>query len=390
MLKVGIDKLHFASSHLYVDMAELANARQEAPDKYLIGIGQSKMAVIPPSQDAVTLAANAAAPMLTAEDIAAIDLLIVATESGVDNSKAAAIYVAQLLGLDRRVRTIEMKEACYAATAGVKLAQDHVRVHPAKKALVIGTDIARYGLHTPGEPTQGGGAMAMLISAEPQVLALADDSVLLSQDVMDFWRPLYHTTALVDGKYSSNIYIDYFQDVFKAYLAEQAADIADFKALTFHLPYTKMGLKALRSVLPLASETQQTALLAHFERARQLNRQVGNLYTGSLYLSLLSLLLTDASLAADDLIGLFSYGSGAEGEFYTGRLQPNYQLGLDKGLPQRLARRRRVSVAEYEQLFNGQLALTAADQTIDIADDSHRFVLVGQQNEQRQYRDQWQ
>lgn len=150
-MKIGIDKLHFASSHLYVDMAELALARNEAPDKYLIGIGQSKMAVIPPSQDAVTLAANAAAPMLTAADIEAIDLLIVATESGVDNSKAAAIYVAKLLGLQRRVRTIEMKEACYAATAGVKLAQDHVSVHPDKKALVIGTDIARYGLHTPGD-----------------------------------------------------------------------------------------------------------------------------------------------------------------------------------------------------------------------------------------------
>lgn len=386
-MKVGIDKLHFASSHLYVDMAELALARQEAPDKYLIGIGQSKMAVIPPSQDAVTLAANAAAPMLTATDIQAIDLLIVATESGIDNSKAAAIYVAKLLGLTRRVRTIEMKEACYAATAGVKLAQDHVRVHPDKKALVIGSDIARYGLHTPGEPTQGGGAMAMLISADPQVLALADDSVLLSEDVMDFWRPLYQTTALVDGKYSSNIYIDYFQDVFNAYLAEQQATIADFTALTFHLPYTKMGLKALRSVLPLATEDQQQALTAHFEHARQLNRQVGNLYTGSLYLSLLSLLLTDSTLVANDLIGLFSYGSGAEGEFYTGRLQPDYQRGLDLALPQRLARRRRVSVAEYEDLFNGQLALTAADQTIAVADDPHRFVLTGQLNQQRQYRD---
>lgn len=387
-MKVGIDKLHFASSHLYVDMAELALARHEAPDKYLIGIGQSKMAVIPPSQDAVTLAANAAAPMLTAADIQAIDLLIVATESGIDNSKAAAIYVAKLLGLNRRVRTIEMKEACYAATAGVKLAQDHVRVHPDKKALVIGSDIARYGLHTPGEPTQGGGAMAMLISADPQVLALADDSVLLSEDVMDFWRPLYQTTALVDGKYSSNIYIDYFQDVFNAYLAEQQATIADFKALTFHLPYTKMGLKALKSVLPLANADQQQALTVHFEHARQLNRQVGNLYTGSLYLSLLSLLLMDSNLRANDLIGLFSYGSGAEGEFYTGRLQPNYPRGLDLALPQRLARRRRVSVAEYEDLFNGQLALTAADQTIAVADDPHRFVLTGQLNQQRQYRDQ--
>ncbi|MFC6181837.1 hydroxymethylglutaryl-CoA synthase [Lactiplantibacillus daowaiensis] len=387
-MQVGIDKLHFATSHLYVDMAELANARQQAPDKYLIGIGQSQMAVIPPSQDTVTLAANAAYPMLTAADVDAIDLLVVATESGIDNSKAAAIYVARLLGLSKRVRTIEMKEACYAATAGLQLAADHVRVHPTKKALVIGSDIARYGLNTAGEPTQGGGAVAMLISADPQVLALNDDSVVLSEDVMDFWRPLYRTEALVDGKYSSNIYIDYFQDVFKGYLAEQHADLADFAALAFHLPYTKMGLKALRSVLPTTTPEHQEQLLAHFEHVRQFSRQVGNLYTGSLYLGLLSLLVTDPELKAGDLIGLFSYGSGAEGEFYTGRLQPNYQQGLDLALPQRLARRQRVSVAEYEACFNQQLQWIAADQTIDYQHDPQRFVLTGQINEQRQYLDQ--
>lgn len=386
-MKVGIDKLHFATSHLYVDMAELATARQEEPDKYLIGIGQSRMAVIPPSQDTVTLAANAAAPMLTAADIEAIDLLIVGTESGIDNSKASAIYVARLLGLNRRVRTIEMKEACYAATAGLQLAQEHVRVHPDKKALVIGSDIARYGLNTPGEPTQGGGAVAMLVSADPQVLALGTESCVLSEDVMDFWRPLYHTTALVDGKYSSNIYIDYFQDVFKGYLQKTGMQPEDLAALVFHLPYTKMGLKALRSVLPLVDNAKQASWLAHFEHARQLNRQVGNLYTGSLYLSLLSQLLTDDKLKAGDRLGLFSYGSGAEGEFFTGELQPDYEAGLDVGLPQRLARRQRVSVSEYEKLFKGQLAWRADDQTIDVADDPHRFVLTGQKDEQRQYLD---
>ncbi|WP_347131037.1 hydroxymethylglutaryl-CoA synthase [Lactiplantibacillus plantarum] len=387
-MKVGIDKLHFATSHLYVDMAELATARQAEPDKYLIGIGQSKMAVIPPSQDVVTLAANAAAPMLTATDIAAIDLLVVGTESGIDNSKASAIYVAKLLGLSQRVRTIEMKEACYAATAGVQLAQDHVRVHPDKKALVIGSDVARYGLNTPGEPTQGGGAVAMLISADPKVLVLGTESSLLSEDVMDFWRPLYHTEALVDGKYSSNIYIDYFQDVFKNYLQTTQTSPDALTALAFHLPYTKMGLKALRSVLPLVDAEKQAQWLAHFEHARQLNRQVGNLYTGSLYLSLLSQLLTDPQLQPGNRLGLFSYGSGAEGEFYTGVIQPDYQTGLDHGLPQRLARRRRVSVAEYEALFSHQLQWRADDQSVSYADDPHRFVLTGQKNEQRQYLDQ--
>ncbi|ARO02122.1 hydroxymethylglutaryl-CoA synthase [Lactiplantibacillus plantarum] len=368
-------------------MAELATARQAEPDKYLIGIGQSKMAVIPPSQDAVTLAANAAAPMLTATDIAAIDLLVVGTESGIDNSKASAIYVAKLLGLSQRVRTIEMKEACYAATAGVQLAQDHVRVHPDKKALVIGSDVARYGLNTPGEPTQGGGAVAMLISADPKVLALGTESSLLSEDVMDFWRPLYHTEALVDGKYSSNIYIDYFQDVFKNYLQTTQTSPDTLTALVFHLPYTKMGLKALRSVLPLVDAEKQAQWLTHFEHARQLNRQVGNLYTGSLYLSLLSQLLTDPQLQPGNRLGLFSYGSGAEGEFYTGVIQPDYQAGLDHGLPQRLARRRRVSVVEYETLFSHQLQWRADDQSVSYADDPHRFVLTGQKDEQRQYLD---
>lgn len=81
-MKIGIDKIGFFTPHMYVDMAKLAQARNEDPNKYLIGIGQNKMAVIPPTQDAVTLAANAAAKVLTVEDKEVIDLVIVATESG--------------------------------------------------------------------------------------------------------------------------------------------------------------------------------------------------------------------------------------------------------------------------------------------------------------------
>ena len=50
-MDIGIDKINFFTSNLYVDMTELAIARNEDPNKYLIGIGQSKMAVIPPTQD---------------------------------------------------------------------------------------------------------------------------------------------------------------------------------------------------------------------------------------------------------------------------------------------------------------------------------------------------
>ena len=42
---VGIDKIGFYTPQQYLDLKDLAQARQVDPNKYLIGIGQSKMAV---------------------------------------------------------------------------------------------------------------------------------------------------------------------------------------------------------------------------------------------------------------------------------------------------------------------------------------------------------
>ena len=240
-MKIGIDKIGFATSNLYVDMTELAEARNVDPNKYLIGIGQSKMAVIPPSQDVVTLAASAASKILTADDKDQVELVLFATESGVDNSKSAAAYLSELLGLKANIRAIELKQACYGATAGLQLAKGHIALNPQSKVLVIGADIARYGLNTPGEPTQGGGAVALLVTANPRILTLEEDASYLTKDIMDFWRPLGHMEALVDGKYSSNVYLDFFQDVFSAYQSKTGLQLQDFAALLFHLPYTKMG-----------------------------------------------------------------------------------------------------------------------------------------------------
>ncbi len=117
-MNIGIDKISFFTPHLYLDMAELAEARDVDPNKYLIGIGQSKMAVIPPTQDVVSMAANAADKILTPEDKEQIDMILFATESGIDNSKSGAVYLQRLLGFKHQVRVVELKQACYAATAG--------------------------------------------------------------------------------------------------------------------------------------------------------------------------------------------------------------------------------------------------------------------------------
>ena len=384
-MDIGIDKINFFTSNLYVDMTELAIARNEDPNKYLIGIGQSKMAVIPPTQDIVTMGANAAESMLTNEDKERIDLVIVGTESGIDNSKSAAAYIADLLGLRDDIRTFEIKQACYGATAALQMAKAQVALNPDSKALIIGADIAKYGLNTPGEVTQGGGAVAMLVSANPKLLSFEGGSTYLSRNIMDFWRPLGHSEALVDGKYSSNVYLDFFNNVYSNYKDKTGFTIDNFEALLFHLPYTKMGLKALREAQKDADAKVSAKLTHRFEDSRLYNRQVGNLYTGSLYLSLLSLLENNDDLKSGDRLGLFSYGSGAQGEFFAMLLRNDYRKYLMNTTNEFLQKRTRISVEEYEKIYLKSLHYENNSE-LDLDMNDAQFVLTGIKENQRQYK----
>ena len=382
-MRIGIDKMAFATTNDYLDLVELAKERSVDPNKFTIGIGQDLQAVVPPTQDIVTLGATAAKKLLTPELEKNISTVIVATESGIDNSKASAIYIKHLLGLSDFTRTVEMKEACYSATAAIQFAKGVVALNPQETVLVIAADIARYGLNTPGEVTQGAGAVAMLISRNPHILTLEDTTVAYSKDIMDFWRPLYATEALVDGKYSTNVYIEFFLQTFTRYQQLTGRELADFAALTFHMPFTKMGKKGLEGLLKDRNDEVAQRLRTQLTASQLFSRQVGNLYTGSLYLSLMSL-LQNSDLRAGSRIGLFSYGSGAEGEFYTGILEDGYEHYMNN-IQEELEHRHQVSVAEYEKLFNSQLGMNDGDIEFDVTNDPSPFVLKGQKDHQRIY-----
>lgn len=366
-MTAGIDKLNFFVPPYYLEMTELANARNVDPAKYTIGIGQDQMAISPITQDIITLAANAAQPILTDEDRQTIDLVILGTESSVDESKAAAVVLHRLLGIQPFARGIELKEACYSATAGLQFAKEYVLAHPERKALVIASDIARYGLHSGGEPTQGAGAVAMLVTSQPRILALSDESVPYTQDIYDFWRPTGEPYPVVNGPLSNQTYIQAFETVWQEYQQRYQKTLADFAALAFHIPYTKMGKKALLAGLAQESEAEQNRILAQYEESIRYSRRVGNLYTGSLYLGLISLLENSQTLKAGDQLGLFSYGSGAVAEFFTGRLVSGYQEHLLTDAHNALlANRQALSVAAYEEVFQTPLTnenLTASTDT---------------------------
>lgn len=80
-----------------------------------------------------------------------------------------------LLGIQEHARCIELKQACYGATAGIQLAKGHIALNPEAVYWVLGSDIsAMESVH--GEVTQGAGAVAMIISKEPRILALENES----------------------------------------------------------------------------------------------------------------------------------------------------------------------------------------------------------------------
>ncbi|MFC4560109.1 hydroxymethylglutaryl-CoA synthase [Virgibacillus kekensis] len=385
-MKIGIDKIGFYTPHLYVDMNRLAERRGVDPAKFTIGIGQEKMAVPPITQDSVTLAANAALEILDEADKEQIDFVIFGTESGIDSSKSAAVYVHELLGLNPYARAIEVKQACYGATAGIQMAKGHIALNPESKVLVLGSDIARYGLDTPGEATQGAGAVAMVISANPRVLELEEQSVYFTADIMDFWRPVYSDEAFVDGKLSNEQYISFFSKVWDQYKAKTGLDLDDFEAICYHLPYTKMGMKALRTVIEEAPEDVQERLKANYKISTGYNRNVGNIYTGALYLSFLSLIEKNEELAAGARIGMFSYGSGAVGEFFTGILREGYREHLHVNNHSKLfASRKEVSVDEYEKIFSETLPVQGETVKFNIDSDPAAICLSGMEENKRLY-----
>lgn len=385
-MQVGIDQIGFFTPNKFVDMVDLAHARNEDPNKYLIGIGQSQMSVADQTQDAVSMGINATLRYWNKIDQDKVGLLVFGTESSVDQSKSASLFVKTALKMKPEVRTFEVKEACFGLTAALMIARDFVRVHPEQTAIVIGSDIARYGVKTPGEVTQGAGSISMLIKSKPHILALNDGHSAYSEDINDFWRPNDHATALVEGKYSTQVYLDFFKKTFEAYKKEKGWNTQDFSAIIYHLPFTKQGLKANRIAIENQDETTTKRLMENFEAAKQLSMRVGNIYTASLYMSLLSL-LENASLAPNSLIGLFSYGSGAMAEFYSGNIVDDYQIRIDQDEDIALLdRRKKLSIEEYEQIFNQALTLPEDGKVLESDETAGTWYFAGTENHVRIYR----
>ena len=189
-------------------------------------------------------------------------------------------------------------------------------------------------------------------------MSINDDAVDFTDDIADFYRPFGETVPRVDGPLSKQAYVTAFTRCWQEYVQRTGLRAHDFAALCTHLPYTKMGWKALRTIVdPLASSPDPSdvdtanRLTEAYQHSIMISRRVGNLYTGSLYLGLISL-LSSGTVPPQGRIGMFSYGSGCMGEVFSMQTEQGYHDRISATIDlTSLDRRRRLGMEAYEAVM---------------------------------------
>lgn len=374
MVKVGIETLALYTSRYALEHKTLAHARRISPDKYNIGLGQYMMSVPPPGEDIVTMGANAGLVALQGVDVNDIDMLLFATESGIDDSKAAGTYVHDLLNLNERCRVVELKQACYAGTAAMQLSLSYIKAYPQKKVLVIASDIARYGLETSGESSQGAGAIAMVLSANPHLIQIEPEFGVMTENVMDFWRPPYLKHALVDGKASSKLYLNMLEKSWLQYEGLSNRHIRDHARFCYHVPVPRLVEKAHQHLLSVTGYDHllEEESATHIQAGLDYGRQMGNSYTAALYVALASMLETTKEDLAGKRIGFYSYGSGCVAEYFSGVVSAQYRDHLHTQYhADLLAKRKSLTYEEYVNFYEFAYVQDGSLQDIPVYDTGH-------------------
>ncbi|TAN05473.1 MAG: hydroxymethylglutaryl-CoA synthase [Rhodanobacteraceae bacterium] len=229
-----------------------------------------------PDQNVYTLAANAVLRLLAQYDIdpRRVGYLALGTESSIDNA-AGAVIVRGLVDaalaaegkpvLARDCEVPEFKHAClggvYALKGGLRYLACDGRD---RLAIVVSADIAEYARGSSGEPTQGAGAVAMLLEARPRLLELdlAAAGSASAYRGLDFRKPFLRFAGqtpgqhgrlsdlpVFNGKYSTDCYTDATLRALDALFTKRGgsrgAYLRDVAAVFMHRPYHHMPRNAL-------------------------------------------------------------------------------------------------------------------------------------------------
>ncbi|SDI57776.1 hydroxymethylglutaryl-CoA synthase [Chryseobacterium taeanense] len=406
----GIEAASYYVPSLYLEIKDLAEKRGIDPAKLEKGLGLHKMGFPDVHEDAATFAAEALLKLiedyqLNPKEIARIYL---GTESALDAAKPTASYAMQMVEevlepkfgsrCFKNCDVVDMTFACIGAVDALHNSLDFVRVNPDKKAVVIASDYAKYELASSGEYTQGGGAVAVLISSKPDLIEIENHWGIATESVFDFFKPRRHfkkeelvnapesypekievftDEPVFDGQYSNQCYQDRIREAYEHYkeLTGKNKPYENWKYLIFHLPYAFHGKRvfteiySLENGLSYATPEEQKAVAKSeeyisfinekIEKSQRASSEIGNMYTASIFMAMLSALQTsfneNEELKGQE-IGFLGYGSGSKSKVFAGKVSENWKNVVAKwNLFDELKNRKAIDFETYEQLHRKQI-----------------------------------
>ena len=408
-MKVGIDCMAFDVPKIHLPIKALAEKRNIASEKLEKGLGLKKMTIPDMHQDVICFAANALVKLIEANeiDLNEISRIYVGSESGLDASKPIASYLTSMMeekfGNEKLkyCDAVDFTFACIGAIDALHNTLDYIRLNPHKKAIVIATDIAKYNLESGGEYTQGAGAVAMLISAHPRLVSFSSTFGISTQGVFDFFKPkrniskaeitgnndnapwmdileteinIHKEQPIFDGHYSNECYKSRTKEAYLNFKNENHIKeilFKNWKGIIMHLPYAYQGRRTfsyiyahenkLNDDLKIISKSEAYIKLveeciAPSERA---SSEVGNIYTGSIFLALMSSLSVAINNNEDltgEKFGMIAYGSGSKSKVFEVQVEATWQEVVRKiSLFETLEESKEIDFETYEKLHKKEL-----------------------------------
>ncbi len=218
-----------------------------------------------------TMAASAVLRLIRQYDIdpSNVRYLGFGTESSTDNSAGAIIIKGMIdevlvregrAPISRSCEVPEYKHACLGGVYGMKGALRYLALDGAgSQAIVVSADIAEYARGSSGEPTQGAGAVAMLLEEDPDIFEIDLQASGSASDYrfMDFRKPMLRFCGqdrsethqvqdfpVFNGKYSTTCYIDETLHALRDMCTKRGISAADHLRETatvfMHRPYRRM------------------------------------------------------------------------------------------------------------------------------------------------------
>ncbi|MFP6829895.1 MAG: hydroxymethylglutaryl-CoA synthase [Gammaproteobacteria bacterium] len=269
--EVGISGFALYVPPYRVDLQDWCEWTGSPWDKTSAVIGRS-FRMRGPDQSVYTMAATAVMRLIERYDIdpRRVGFLGLGTESSTDNSAGAVIIKGMLdealraRGLppiNRNCEVPELKHACLGGIYAMKHGLRYLALEEQDRcAIVISADIAEYARGSSGEPTQGAGAVAMLLETDPSLLQvqLKDIGSASAYRAVDFRKPVmrnlirgnlnchFQDLPVFNGKYSTTCYLDETLHALYEMLRRLDAEPADYyrslAAAFMHRPYHRMPM----------------------------------------------------------------------------------------------------------------------------------------------------